>query len=152
MDINHMDVEEYLGCETIALVNTATSASTGDATEVEGAMIDMDGYLSGTVVIAVQTNLTATKTLTMALNIDSAATNTNVSTTTDVVIAAATTVATGADSSVETTYSFPVSYDILKVQSARYCHIDITPNLSQSNGDDNCAWSAVFIGLKRVMS
>ena len=152
MDVNSRDFDEYVGCEVIAGNKTATSAGGGDNTEVEGAMIDADAYSSGIILIQVQTNLTATKTLSFTINADSAATNTNVSTTTDVEVLAKTVVATGADSSVNTAVQVPVSGDVLKVSSKRYIHFDITPDLSQTNGDDNCTWSAAFIGLKRSMS
>lgn len=153
MDVNHDDCEEYFDVKPITLHNSVTSAGTGDATEVEGAMIDVDPYTSGFITVHAQTNLTADKTLTIAINVDSAATNTNTGTVTDVVVAAATVIATGADSSVETAYVFPVPGSLLKRGTTlRYVHFDITPDCNQTNGADNVNWGATFTGIKREMS
>lgn len=144
-----LDVGEYVEVKNISCDNDALAGGTGDATEVTGDDIDMDGYVSGKVAIHFVTSLTADKTLSFELQKEDSAAEDG-SKSADVVVQASAVAVTGAQTGYEGVVEIDIPYDTLKGWK-RWVAFLITPELSHTS-TDTVTWSATFIGIKRNVS
>lgn len=119
---------------------TATAGGSGDATEVNGAYIDVTGYDSLKVLVPYVTTLAASETLTFAANLQDATAIGGTGVADFGTEIAATVVATGA----VTGGTGVVEMDFDVSQSRGFVRVQITPNLSRAN-TDTAAFSAVYV-------
>lgn len=130
-----------------AINKTATAAGSGDATEVDGSFFDRlqsdaGPFLSAKLVITYTTTLTATKTLSFAVQFQDA-TSSGAAAVADYGDAiAATVVATGESGG--STETGTVEIDIDLAAAREFVRAQITPDLSAS-GTDTCEWSAAYV-------
>lgn len=141
MHMNAQGIAETLAAR-FAAVSSATAAGTGDATEVNGAYIDRQGFSSLKVVIAYSTTLAQTKTLSIAANLQDATTSggTGVADFGDAM--ASTVVATGDTGGSTETGVVELDFDISGAD--QYVRVQYTPDLNAS-GTDTATLSAVYI-------
>jgi hypothetical protein len=135
------DLGDQVDVKVITIDNDATAASTGDATEVDGAETDLLGYSCGKIVISYVTTLTADKTLSFGVQKSDCDTSGG-SYSADAVIQASTVAETGALTAEEGVVEIDV--DLSGYQ--RYVKFKITPDLSHTSAD-TVTWSAVFLAM-----
>lgn len=141
------DLGAYLKPLFAAINKTLTAASTGDATEVDGAWIDRKGYDSLDVLIPFTAALGAGETLTFAAQFRESD-SPNGSTPSDFGAAVAAAVAATGDSGGSTeTGVHQIGIDLTKAK--RYVQVQITPNLS-AGGADTAEWAALYALLNGV--
>ena len=121
---------------------TATAGGSGDATEVNGAWIDVTNYESIKVLIPFTTTLAATETLTFAANLQDATAIGGTAAQDFGDAIAATVVATGPTSGGTVTGVVEMDFDVS--QSRGFIRVQATPDLSRAN-TDTAAFSAVYV-------
>lgn len=119
-----------------------TAGGTGDNTEVDGAWIDRRGFNSLKVVIPYTATLAATKTLSIAANLQDASASDGTGAADYGTALAATVQATGATGGSTETGVVELDYDVSGCD--RYVRIQFTPNLS-ATGTDVAEMGAVYI-------
>lgn len=141
MHMNAQGIAETLAAR-FAAVSSATAAGTGDATEVNGAYIDRQGFSSLKVVIAYSATLAQAKTLSIAANLQDATTSggTGVADFGDAMASAV--VATGPTGGGTVTGVVELDFDISGAD--QYVRVQYTPDLNAS-GTDTASLSAVYI-------
>jgi len=122
MHVNAQGLAELLAGR-YAAISTATAGGTGDATEVDGAYIDRQGFDSLKVIIAYKAVLAQGKTLSIAANLQDA------------------TSSGGAGGSTETGV-VELDFDISGAN--QYVRVQYTPDMNAS-GTDTATLSAVYI-------
>jgi hypothetical protein len=120
-------------------IGSATAGGTGDATAVEGATINRDGYLSGVLAIPFTATLAATKTLKFTVEVQESADGTTWDT--EVKLKDAVVVATGKTGGSTETGVLEVNENL----SGRklYVRYNVTADLS-ATGTDTCSFAATF--------
>lgn len=135
------DIGEWITA-LFAASGIATAAGAGDATEVDGAYVDRQNYLSAKLVITGQAVLQQDETLSIAANLQDAIDDqgTGVADFGDAFANAV--VATGGAGG--STESFEVEIDVDLSSARQYVRAQVTPNLSAS-GTDTLRWAAAWI-------
>lgn len=124
-----------------AASGVATAGGTGDATEVDGAYVDRQDYLSAKLVITGQAVLGDADTLTIAANLQDDADGAGAGVDFGDAFTAAVVATGGTGGSTE---SFKVEIDVDLSAAKRYVRAQVTPNLSAAN-TDTCRWSACWV-------
>lgn len=125
-----------------AAIDSATAAGTGDATEVNGAYIDRQGFSSLKVVIAYTTTLAATKTLSVAANLQDATSNAGAGVADYGDAMASAVVATGPTGGGTVTGVIELDFDVSGAD--QYVRVQYTPDLSATS-TDTATLSAVYV-------
>jgi hypothetical protein len=149
MHPNANGLAEQLKC-VYAAHTTATAASTGDNTEVNGAALDVNGdYQSLKVVIAYSAALTSTETISFTANLQTADVHTfNDGSQEDYGDALSKTAVAGDTGVTSATGVVELDFDLRGAK--RWVRVQYTPDLS-AGGTDTLAASAVYIlGGSRV--
>lgn len=123
--------------------NTATAAGTGDATEVNGAIIDLNAYgnpRSAKLVITYVTTLTAAKTLSFASDVDHG----DASNLSDTAVLDAGFTTTVVRTGAVTAGVGTVELDVNLAAAKRYVRANATPDLSHTS-TDTVAWSQTWV-------
>lgn len=141
MHMNTQGLAETLAAR-FAAISSATAAGTGDATEVNGAYIDRQGFSSLKVVIAYSATLAATQTLSVAANLQDATSSGGAGVADYGDAMASAVVATG-DTGGSTEFGV-VELDFDVSGADQYVRVQYTPDLSAS-GTDTASLSAVYI-------
>lgn len=135
-------VGELLAARYAKVGAAATAGGTGDATEVDGAWIDRQGFDSLKVVIAYTTTLAATKTLSLAANLQDASDSSGTGAADFGSALSATVVATGASGGSTETGVVELDFDVSGAD--QYVRIQFTPDLS-ATGTDTASISAIYV-------
>lgn len=141
MHMNAQGIAETLAAR-FAAVSSATAAGTGDATEVNGAYIDRQGFSSLKVVIAYSAVLAATKTLSIAANLQDATSSAGAGVADFGSAMASTVVATGATGGSTETGVVELDFDISGAD--QFVRVQYTPDLSNT-GTDTASLAAVYV-------
>lgn len=121
-----------------------TAAGTGDATEVDCAYVDRQGYMSLKVVIVYRAVLASNNTLSIAANLQDDADGSGAGT--DFGTAYASTVVATGDSGSGSTETGVVEMDFDISGAKRYVRLQFTPDLSDTTSPaDTAELSAVYI-------
>lgn len=134
------DIGEWITA-LFAASGVATAGGTGDATEVDGAYVDRQDYLSAKLVIVGQAVLAEAATLSIAANIQDDADGAGAGVDFAPAFANAVVATGGAGGSTE---AFKVELDFDLSTAKRYVRAQVTPNLSAAN-TDTCRWAAAWV-------
>ncbi len=141
MHMNAQGIAETLAAR-FAAISTATAGGTGDATEVDGAYIDRQGFSSLKVVIAYKAVLAQAKTLSIAANLQDATSSAGAGVADYGEAMASAVVATGDTGGSTETGVVELDFDISGAD--RYVRVQYTPDLNAS-GTDTASLSAVYV-------
>lgn len=141
MHMNAQGIAETLAAR-FAAVSSATAAGTGDATEVNGAYIDRQGFSSLKVLISYSAVLAATKTLSIAANLQDATSSAGAGVADFGAAMASTVVATGATGGSTETGVVELDFDISGAD--QFVRVQYTPDLSNT-GTDTASLAAVYV-------
>lgn len=141
MHMNAQGLAELLAGR-YAAISTATAGGTGDATEVDGAYIDRQGFDSLKVLIAYKTTLAQGKTLSIAANLQDATSSggSGVADFGDAMASAV--VGTGGTGGSTETGVVELDFDISGAN--QYVRVQYTPDMNAS-GTDTATLAAVYI-------
>lgn len=141
MHMNAQGIAETLAAR-FAGIASATAGGTGDATEKDCAYIDRQGFSSLKVVIAYSATLAATKTLSVAANLQDATSSAGAGVADYGSAMASAVVATGGTGGSTETGVVELDFDISGAD--QYVRLQFTPDLS-ATGTDTATISAVYI-------
>jgi len=141
MHVNAQGLAELLAGR-YAAISTATAGGTGDATEVDGAYIDRQGFDSLKVIIAYKAVLAQGKTLSIAANLQDATSSGGAGVDDFGAAKAAGVVATGGAGGSTETGVVELDFDISGAN--QYVRVQYTPDMNAS-GTDTATLSAVYI-------
>ncbi|EHJ49501.1 hypothetical protein DFW101_3505 [Solidesulfovibrio carbinoliphilus subsp. oakridgensis] len=141
MHMNAQGIAETLAAR-FAAISAATAGGTGDATEVDGAYIDRQGFSSLKVIIAYTATLAATKTLTVAANLQDATSTAGAGVADFGAALATAVVATGPTGGGTVTGVVELDFDVSGAD--RYVRVQYTPDLT-ATGTDTATLSAVYV-------
>lgn len=141
MHMNTQGLAETLAAR-FAAISSATAAGTGDATEVDGAYIDRQGFSSLKVVIAYKAVLTQAKTLSIAANLQDATSSAGAGVADYGDAMASAIVATGPTGGGTVAGVAELDFDVSGAN--QYVRVQYTPDLNAS-GTDTVTMSAVYI-------
>lgn len=141
MHMNAQGIAETLAAR-FAAVSTATAGGSGDASEVDGAYIDRQGFSSLKVVIAYKAVLTQAKTLSIAANLQDATSSAGAGVADYGDAMASAVVATGPTGGATMTGVVELDFDISGAD--QYVRVQYTPDLNAS-GTDTASLAAVYI-------
>ncbi|MHC1792124.1 hypothetical protein [Solidesulfovibrio sp.] len=125
-----------------AAISAATAGGTGDATEVDGAYIDRQGFSSLKVLIGYKATLAATKTLAVAANLQDASSSAGAGVADYGDTMASAVVATGATGGSTETGVVELDFDVSG--AGRYVRVQYTPDMS-ATGIDTATLAAVYV-------
>jgi len=123
---------------------TATAGGSGDATEVDGAWIDRQGFNSITVAIPYTATLAEDETLSVAANLQDASDSSGTGAADFGTALAATVQATGDTGGSTETGAVKLTFDL--TEADRYVRIQFTPDLSAANTDTAKLAAAYVLG------
>lgn len=141
MHMNAQGLAELLAGR-YAAISTATAGGTGDATEVDGAYIDRQGFDSLKVIIAYKATLAEAKTLSIAANLQDATSSVGAGVADYGDAMASAVVATGDTGGSTETGVVELDFDISGAN--QYVRVQYTPNLNAS-ATDTATLAAVYI-------